>query len=221
MPTEPIFTSAVPLPRGPHGLSREVVATSQRLRLMAACAELLAERGYAGLTVGELARRASVSRASFYEHFTDKQQCVLTTYDHFAQVLVAAMTADLDEHTSWTAFVETAVRGYLATLEGDRTAARAFVVELGAAGAPARERRRAAAHDFAALIGERHAAIRASDPSLGPLDASVHLALALAIRELVVDALETGTPGDLNALAPSILLLVTAAIQGAPVRPRS
>lgn len=215
MPDNPIFGPVAPLPRGPHGLAREAVAESQRTRLMRACTDLVAARGYADVTVGDLARGAGVSRASFYEHFTDKQDCVLAAYDHFALVLRRAMTADLGEQTTWTAFIDTAVSGYLGTLQRDRAAARAFVVELDAAGAVARERRRTAVHGFAAMIATRHAAIRASDATLGPLDATVHLALALGIREVVRDALETGTPADLNALAPSILLLVAAVVEGA------
>ncbi len=203
------------MPRGPHGLTRETVAESQRARLMRACTELLAERGYAGITVGDLARRAGVSRASFYEHFKDKQECVLTAYDRFAVVLMDAMTADLDEQTTWTEFIDTAVSGYLATLQDDRVVSRAFVVELDGAGPVARERRRTAAHGFAALMASKHAAIRLKDPALGPLDGTVYLALAFSIREVVRDALETGTPANLGDLAPSFLHLVGAVVRGA------
>jgi AcrR family transcriptional regulator len=82
-------------------------------RLMAALTTLLSERGYSGLTVGELASRAGVSRATFYEHFADKEACLLAAYDQYAQGLLTAMTADLGQDTQWSAFIDTALAGYL------------------------------------------------------------------------------------------------------------
>ena len=185
------------------------------MRLLAAITELLAERGYAALTIGELARRARVSRAAFYEHFADKEACLLAAYDHFATTIVTAMTADVDDDAPWSAFIEATVGGYLTTLERDPIAARAFIVEMNAAGPAARRRRRDAVQGFAAVIAQRHAAIRAREPSLGPLPESAYLALALGVRELVHDALESDRAPDLMKLAPDIVVLMTAAVEGA------
>ena len=55
-----------PLPGGHHGLAAEQVAESQRERLLAAVATLVAERGYAGTTITEIAKTASVSNRVFY-----------------------------------------------------------------------------------------------------------------------------------------------------------
>lgn len=210
-----IFTISDPLPRGPHGLPREAVAASQRARLMAAFTELLAERGYAAVTIAGLAQRAGVSRGAFYEHFADKEACLLAAYDHFAATLIGAMTATLDESTPWSSFVETTLDGYLGTLERDPTAARAFIVEIDAAGPAARRRRREAIDGFAALLVQRHAEIRERDPSLGALPERVYLGLVLGIRELVRGALEAERTPALRQLAPEIRLWVTATIEGA------
>lgn len=210
-----IFATADPLPRGPHQLSREQVAASQRLRLMAAFTQLLAANGYAAVTIGELTRTAGVSRAAFYEHFADKQECLFAAYDHFAATLIAAMTSALEEDTPWDAFIDTTLGGYLGTLEGDPIAARAFLVEMDGAGKAARERRSIALHAFAELLGQRHEEIRARDASLGPLPARVHRGLVLGIRELAREALEAEAAPALTAMAPDIVLWITAAIEGA------
>jgi AcrR family transcriptional regulator len=73
--------SSPPLPRGPHSLSREEVAESQRGRLMSAMVDLVGERGYAAISVSDLTARAGVSRKAFYEQFANKQDCFLATYD--------------------------------------------------------------------------------------------------------------------------------------------
>jgi AcrR family transcriptional regulator len=65
------------LPRGRHGIPHELVAANQRERLLKATAAVIAERGYASLAVGDVTARAGVSRATFYQLFEDKHDCVL------------------------------------------------------------------------------------------------------------------------------------------------
>jgi AcrR family transcriptional regulator len=69
------------LPRGPHSLSREDVATNQRTRIMRAMIEVVGEQGYGATTITQLTSCAGVSRKAFYEHFSSKQECFLATYD--------------------------------------------------------------------------------------------------------------------------------------------
>ena len=182
---------------------------------MAAFTELMAERGYASVRIGELVNRAGVSRATFYEHFPDKQACLLAAYEHFAAEVISAITPEIDEHAPWRAFVQSTLDGYLAVLQRDLTAARAFMIEMDAAGPAARERRRTATDAFAALLAHRHAAIRARDRSLGALPQRAYLALALAVRDLVHDTLEREQTPNLQQLAPDITILATAIVEGA------
>ena len=183
----PIFATGPPLPRGPHGLSREKVMASQRARLMAAFTELLAERGYLAVTIGELARRAGVSRATFYSHFSDKQDCLFASYEVFATTLVAAITPEPNEQLSWEQFVERALTGYLETIEANPVAARAYIIEMDAAGPEARRHRTAGTHRFAELFAARHAEARPAGVPAFP--DRVYLAIALGVRELVRETL--------------------------------
>ncbi len=67
------------LPSGRHALTREYVQHSQRERIMDAVADVVAEKGYPGLTVTEIARRAGISHKTFYEHFPGKREAYLAT----------------------------------------------------------------------------------------------------------------------------------------------
>lgn len=69
------------LPPGPHGLAPELVARNQRERLIAATAEVCAEKGYGSTSVTDVARRAGVSTASFYRQFKDKRECMLVSFE--------------------------------------------------------------------------------------------------------------------------------------------
>jgi AcrR family transcriptional regulator len=211
----PIIETPPVLPRGPHGLTREEVAASQRLRLMAAFTELMAADGYAAVTIGDLAARASVSRGAFYEHFRNKEACLLAAYGHFAATLLGAMTAAVVDGMHWSDFIDVTLRGYLGTLEGDPVAARAFLIEMDAAGPAARRRRSEGMHAFAAVFAERHAAARARDPELGPLPERAYLGLVLGVRELVREALEQEPAPELTRLLPDLVTWISATVEGA------
>src|SRR4051794_31061826 len=65
----------------PARLRRDEVAASQRGRMLRAMAEAASERGYVNTVVSDVVERAGVSRKTFYEHFTDKEECFLASYD--------------------------------------------------------------------------------------------------------------------------------------------
>jgi AcrR family transcriptional regulator len=62
-------------------LPQEQVLANQRERLLTAITDLSHERGYRAITVADVLARASVSRASFYELFSDREHCLLCAYD--------------------------------------------------------------------------------------------------------------------------------------------
>jgi len=69
------------LPRGPHRLTEDQVAEDQRTRLIASMVELAGERGYAAVTVADILERAEISRKTFYVHFADRRDLLLSAFD--------------------------------------------------------------------------------------------------------------------------------------------
>jgi AcrR family transcriptional regulator len=55
------------------------VSEIQRQRILAAMAEVTAEQGAAGVTVAHIVARSGVSRRTFYELFSDRDDCLLAT----------------------------------------------------------------------------------------------------------------------------------------------
>jgi AcrR family transcriptional regulator len=79
------------LPPGRHGLPDSLVRENQRWRLLGACAEIIAARGYGGLSLRAVTKEAAVSKDTFYKHFENLGECVAETYAMAAEsVLVAA-----------------------------------------------------------------------------------------------------------------------------------
>src|SRR3954468_24320745 len=69
-------TEPATAPRGRHAPPLEVRQDRQRRRLYAAAAATFAGVGYADATAEAIAREAGMSKATFYEHFDNKEDCI-------------------------------------------------------------------------------------------------------------------------------------------------
>jgi len=95
------FSAGSPLPRrlppGRHGIPANLVVEHQRLRLIAAMAEALAEHGYAAITTTHVSERANVSTSTFYKHFGNLWDCALAAYVATADRLCERIEAACSE----------------------------------------------------------------------------------------------------------------------------
>lgn len=72
-------------------LPPEEVARNQRERLFAALVAIVAEKGYEGTRVEDLLELSGVSRSAFYEHFSDKQDCLMAAVGAFVGPTMGAI----------------------------------------------------------------------------------------------------------------------------------
>jgi AcrR family transcriptional regulator len=122
------------LPRGRHGLPRELVARSQRERLVAAAVRVTAARGYEATTVADILEEAGVGRESFYELFDDKLDCLLAAHRVLIDHLEASVRAAYAEPGPWVDRVRDALAATLEWFARDPPAARFTLIELTAVG---------------------------------------------------------------------------------------
>src|SRR5215213_11981054 len=80
-------------PRGRHAPPLEVRQDRQRRRLYAAAGAVFARVGYADATAEAIAREAGMSKATFYEHFDNKEDCICALFDTAAETLFGAIGA--------------------------------------------------------------------------------------------------------------------------------
>jgi AcrR family transcriptional regulator len=83
-----------PAPRGRHAPPPEVRTARQRQRLLSAAATVFAERGYAGASSETISRHAGMSKATFYEHFANKEECILALFDRLILGVLPAAGAE-------------------------------------------------------------------------------------------------------------------------------
>jgi AcrR family transcriptional regulator len=83
------------------------VRRTQKL-LRDALIELIEEKGFDNLTVGEISERALVSRAAFYRYYQDKFDLVEQIFAEAIQVLYAALSDPAAKHSPiiWERFFE-------------------------------------------------------------------------------------------------------------------
>jgi AcrR family transcriptional regulator len=136
------------LPRGRHGLPRRFIVHNQRERMLLAVAEAVAEQGYPATTVADIIARARLSRRTFYEHFSDKEECFLAAYDTVVEQLLAGVGHAYEQADGWTQKVHDGLRAFLGALKAEPAFARMCIVEVVAAGPEARGRRDAAMRVF-------------------------------------------------------------------------
>jgi AcrR family transcriptional regulator len=97
-----------------NGFPSNLLAPSERDRLVAAMAASCAERGYASTSVEEVIARAGVSRRDFEENFADKAACgIAATSQIVAEITAVTSVAYSSRYSDW----EILLRGVRASLE--------------------------------------------------------------------------------------------------------
>jgi len=122
------------LPRGRHGLPRELVERSQRERLLAAVVRVTVAKGYESATVGDILGEAGVGRESFYELFDDKLDCTLAAHKILVDDLEEQVRAAYATSRPWPERVREALAATLDWFAADPDAARFTLVELSTVG---------------------------------------------------------------------------------------
>jgi AcrR family transcriptional regulator len=198
------------VPRGRHAPPLEVRQDRQRARLFAAASVVFARGGYADATAEAIAREAGMSKATFYEHFANKEECIVALFDAATETLLrnmrdaAAQNADADSATR----VHTTLGAFLGTLARYPDESQTLLVEIVGAGPRAMERRDRALDAVAAYIDDlnRGDAERGRAPRLSsPHDA---YAITGAVVELASRQIRTGVPGDIRELEPVVERLI-------------
>jgi AcrR family transcriptional regulator len=198
------------LPRGHHRLARDVVLLSQRSRLLEAIVAAVAEKGWPATTVADVTARAGVSRATFYEQFSDREDCFLAAYEagarvHFDHVVAAGRgPGDALER------LRAAVHAYLEVLAAEPAWARTFILEIVAAGPRALASRLAVHRRYAGVLRDWHEYVRAQDGRVAALPEEFFVAAVGAINELVTDRVRRDETHRLAELGPVLTRVLTS-----------
>jgi AcrR family transcriptional regulator len=199
------------LPRGPQALPPEEVAADQRERLYEATIQAVNERGFVATTISDLVARAGVSRRSFYEHFENKEECLLATYDALIARLTARIVEAYDPEDEWIDQIESIVRALFEASSDRPDAARLVCVEMGAAGPVGIERWARDAEQLTTFI----MAVFEQAPGEGTVPRPIARAIVGALRTILYSRVRRDRSSrslklELQKLTPDVVTWIAA-----------
>ena len=207
------------LPRGRSRLPQPTVRASQRERLLRSVIAAVSESGYPAVTVADIVRRARVSRAAFYAHFADKEECFFAATAEGRKLMIAQIvsaTRALPAGAPDEEILRVAYRAYLAFLASESAFASVFYIHMPAAGPHAVDRLDAAAGLFADLNSRWHQRARQHHPEWPSVPPEAYLALAGATDELVRSLVRAGRTDTLPELEETLVSLHLAVLAARP-----
>jgi AcrR family transcriptional regulator len=210
------------LPRGRSGLPLDEVREAQRDRLLRAVIAAVGAAGpggFRGVTVADIVRRARVSRAAFYAHFTDKEDCFLAATLQGGLLMFNRVTSAVrSQPADATAeeLLRASIAAYLEFLVEEPSFARAFYVDMPAAGPNAVEQVEAGLHAYARLHRAWHERARREHPTWPAVPYGAYLALAGATTELVRAEVRHGRIRAIKELEDTLVSLHLAVLAAKP-----
>jgi AcrR family transcriptional regulator len=209
---EPVPGTSVP---------REQLVEIQRSRLLAAAVSAVDELGYVDTTVSDITSRARVSRRTFYELFSNREECLAAVLEDVVALVEGELAAAELDGLVWRERVRGGLWVILSFLGREPALARVCVVQTLRGGAEVLGRREEIMAGLAAVVDEgRREGARAGDCSPLTAEGVVGAAFTIVYARLLRDERES-LAGLLSELMGMIVLpyLGAAAARREQARP--
>jgi AcrR family transcriptional regulator len=198
------------LPAGRADLPEPLVAHSQRERILTAMAAACAAKGFGATTIADICEPAGVSRATFYELFRDKEDCLQASMELSLADAMGRIVEVYSPDKPWATMVRDATATFLELLAARPDFARMALIEAPAAGGRSFEMYASGKRVLQALLDRGR-----EDPveEQGIPSSAGRGALAAA-ESLIVGQILAGNTGRLPELLPDIVYIVTVPYLG-------
>jgi AcrR family transcriptional regulator len=194
----------------------ETEVHEHRHRLLEGMARAVAAKGYSDTTIADIVREASVSRRTFYEHFSTKAECLIALYEAASHNALKVLRDSIDSQHEWQTQVERAMSAYLGCMQQNPVLMRTLFIEilgLGSDGLASRRRVNQEIADF--MLGVVNGG-EAGRKRATPLSAGMAMAVVGGINELILQFIEQDRVAQLLELVePSSQLLRAVTEAGA------
>ncbi len=177
---------------------------------MQALVYVFAERGYAGVTVGLVVRRAGVSTRTFYMCFDGLEKCLIAVMDSAMEDVVALVYRELRGAGRWQDGARSALAAVLSYFDHAPELARVCIVEALAGGPDVLAHRECLIEALRSLVLER---IETEVPGISPLPTEGAMSLVLGILHAHIIREK---PGLFIELLGPLMGLAMAPYLGAP-----
>jgi AcrR family transcriptional regulator len=200
------------LPSGRSDLPRPLIVKSQRERIVDATAAIVAEKGLAGLTIPEIAKRANVSNQTFYSIYASKQEAFLGAQKigmHQAFQITAEVYAAHEE--DWPCAVAAGLRALIDYLASEPAHAHLSLVDTFAASPEAIEIRNSTVDAFAAYMQRGYEIAASEQRAVPPVAAE---AVAGGVWQILHHYIENECIAQLSQTAPQLIYMALTPFLG-------
>jgi len=207
-----LANSSGKFPSGVRRLPPDLIRAIQRERLIVAMLNAAADLGYLETNVQDVIDRAGVSRPTFYEHFSNKEDCFLAAFDTSATRLRKKL--DLAARKGgdvWRDRVRYALEALLRFASREPDTARTMVVEARAASATAVRRRVELMDDLAKCLHSQARELLPGSDSQTVVTAS---GIVGGVESLLYSRLCKQEFDQLESLLPSLMYFVVLPYEG-------
>jgi AcrR family transcriptional regulator len=199
-------------PSGMRKLPADLVSAVQRERLLAAMLRAVAELGYRDVNVQDVLDRAGVSRPTFYEHFSNKEDCFLGAFDAVANRLRERVaTAAEGGGDCWRDRLRLSLEELLRFCLEEPDAAKAVVVEARGASPAALMRRDKLLDHFSDRLDHK---ARELVPDATPHSPVTAAGIVGGVEALLYSRLNKDDLRDLKSLLPSLMYFAVLPYEG-------
>ena len=188
---------------GPAGRGR--VGEIQRARIIGAMGELVLERGPGAVTVAHVVARSGVSRRTFYELFTDREDCFLAAFDIAIARAAELVIPAYDAAGKWHERVRAGLEAALCFLDSEPELGYLCVVGALGGGDRALERRTLVVQKLVDAVHEGRLESRAAkQPERLVAEGLVGAVLAVSHARLVEQAARPTGGGSVGAARSAV-----------------
>lgn len=203
------YSTTRPIP-GEQRLSREFIARHQRARIVAALAQETAEKGYRGVTVASVVKRAGIARKTFYENFSSKEECFLAAQELAMATALERVVEAAGAHEQWPRRVRAGLTAFLDYVAAEPALARTCMVEALSAGPAAVKYHEESQQAFVSLLRLG----RDVTPYGRDLPEALEEAIVGGIFWIVYQRLAAAEDGAVAALLPELVEFALAPYLG-------
>jgi AcrR family transcriptional regulator len=194
---------------GPRG-GGVYVTELQRARLLDAAFAVVSEDGYRRMTARRVSGRAGVSNKTFYDLFTDREDCFLAAFDHAVEDLAAVMLPAWEGEKEWAAGIRAGLGALLGFLDGEPALRRLVFVEALGAGPRVLERRARVLEVLQGAVDRGRSGVKAGR-ELPPLTAEGVVGAAFSV---IHTRLLSSRTGSLTGLLSELMAMVVLPYRG-------
>ena len=124
-----------------NGAVREQLADLQRARMLSAMFDVVAQRGAGSVTVAHVVERSGVSRRTFYENFSDREDCLLASFERALTLASQRVIPAYESEKGWREQIRAGMVAFLAFCDEQPSVAGMLVCESQASGPRVAQRR--------------------------------------------------------------------------------